>query len=771
MPELLKLETPDWTLVVWSKNIEPAQAMLKRTLKARNKPCPVSCLHFEPLLQLEAPLNQYTLDEAIFFENKLYEFDFQFQSGRDINAPTISHRLKSIEDAFHYSGNSLRGSLNFSNHIGWFKWVLTYQQNKKQIVQAISFEVLATKMDSATDLISIQQVIDKDYPLLRFSFAQPTEQALAQSNKPYERFPLLWLAQFESLRLELEKGLKQILQAPHSRLLPKSRKLRAEQLKGRLSPRLEAQLKTAVNNAEVNRRYTRDHQVLSLDTPENRFIKMVLIRCTRELSAFITRVKDINTPPEKARISASFFKQLNAWKKPLEQYLKRPFFREVGHYEGLNNESLVLHQKAGYANVYRVWQQLKLYLDVFGRHANISIKSVAELYEVWCVLEVRRLLIEDLGFVEQTSRKPSLYKKGVEKGLHEGMGAAFELYREADNLTIKLAHEPRFSKPQNNKPESGKIYSWITGQKPDIFLEAEFSQGETVRWIFDAKYQISAEGDIDLAKDDAINQMHRYRDALIYVHQADDEWQEKTRPIFGAFVLYPGYFADKTTDNPYHDAITEIGIGAFPLLPNAENTCLRNFLIEQFGLPDKSNYLNKSADHLYIKEAARISYTGMQLSRYQDLTLAVALGAGRSDSYIEAFRQGKAQWYHLPETTAIKKKVPRAVMREIKYCAFWVYDTHSKQRQIKYLYELKSVRLVQRQAITKQQAGTIARHGTEFDNYWLLELGQAHVLNNALTISGSRDFKFKLINREELVSTGTSWEHLSGRYLFLNSQP
>src|SRR5690606_34260640 len=114
--------------------------------------------------------------------------------------PIIKHRLQAIEEAFHYSGQSLRGSLNFGNDVGWFKLVLCYQLNAKEIVQAISFEVFPTKMDIETDLSDIQQIIDKDYPLFRFSFAQKTEQELARSRKPHDRFPLLWLSQFESLR-------------------------------------------------------------------------------------------------------------------------------------------------------------------------------------------------------------------------------------------------------------------------------------------------------------------------------------------------------------------------------------------------------------------------------------------------------------------------------------------------------------------------------------------------------------------------------------------
>jgi len=769
MPELLKLETLDWQLVVWSKDISQSQKQLIQTLNARNKAIPSTVLRFNPSLyfsNLDCRENECCIKgKPVFFENKLYEFDFQFFEGRYSGEPVIKHRLQTVEDAFHYSGNSLRGSVNFGNHIGWFKLLLNYQSSGKNVEQAISFEVLPTKMDVSTDLANIQQIIDTQYPLLHFSFAQKTEQELGCSRKPHERFALLWLSQFESLRLELEKGVKKILQAPHSRLLPRTRKLRAEQLKRRIPPKLEERVCSALANNESDRRYKLDTKVLSVNTPENRFIKMVLTQCVRELSAFVCRVKQNDAAPENSRLSGYFFEQINSWKTPLEHFLNRPFFREIGVYHGLNGESLVLHQKAGYASVYRVWQQLKLYLDVFSQHASISMKSVAELYEVWCVLELRRVLMEDLGFVELKSRKANLYKKGVEVALHDGMGAAFNL--QCGGIKIRLAHEPLFK--STNNPKVGRIYSWITSQKPDILLEAEFENGEKLRWIFDAKYRIASdESEIDYAPDDAINQMHRYRDALIHIHKANDGWQEKSRPIFGAYVLYPAWFSENDTQNPYDEAIKEIGIGAFPLLPNSNITWLKDFLIDQFGLTEAAGdyYKEKSADHFYVQEAARITYTGMELSRYQNLSLAVALGAKRDKAYLERFREGKAQWYHLPLQTTVSKNIQRNAMREIKHCAFVVYYPDDSERRIEYSYEVISVQLQKRKNINKEQAGAELNPKNTEKDYWLFELGRATQLSLSIDVSGARDFKFRLVSIDALAKA-KNWTDLSNHYAFL----
>lgn len=767
MPELLALESADWRLVVWSKDIAPAQEKLTRTLQARKKPTPATRLRFAPSLylsDLDRQESEYIpATEPLFFENKLYEFDFQFH--HDVEKPLIKHRLALVEDAFHCSGKSFRGSINFGNDVGWFKLVLNYQLNGKNITQAISFEVFPTKMDLETDLATIQQEIDQQYPLLRFSFAQKTEQELAQSRKLHERFPLLWLAQFERLRIELEKGIKLIVHAPHARLLPQTRTLRAEQLKGRLSPRLEQRVKSDLIHNNTQQRYKIGSHQLSLNTPENRFVKMVLTRCVREISAFIVHLKDQDTGDEGGRLSATFFEQLNQWKTPLESYLARPFFKEIGDYDGANNESLVLHHKAGYAPVYRIWQQLKLYLDVFGHHASISMKSIAELYEVWCVLEVRRLLIEELGFKETSSRKAALDKKGVERTLKRGMGVAFNLER--DKIKIRLAHEPLFKRSKD--PKLGHIYSWITSQKPDILLEAEFEGGEKLHWIFDAKYRIeTGDKDIDYAPDDAINQMHRYRDALIHIHQADDGEQEKTRPIFGAFVLYPGWFEDNGSENPYQQAIKEVGIGAFPLLPNSNNPWLRDFLVEQFGLVnDKAvEYKLHSPDHFYVQEAARIPYTGMKLSRFQNLVLTIALGKNRRKTYLDKFRDGSAKWYHLPESTTMSKKVAREVMRELKLCAFVVYSADISQRKIKYRYEIRSVRLLKRKDITEEQSGAKADPKKMEEHYWLFELGASTKLNLSIDVSGSRDFKFRLTSLKDL-ETATAWNKLPNHYNFL----
>lgn len=134
-------------------------------------------------------------------------------------------------------------------------------------------------------------------------------------------------------------------------------------------------------------------------------------------------------------------------------------------------------------------------------------------------------------------------------------------------------------------------------------------------WLFDAKYRIKT---------------------------------DKSRPVFGAFALYPGFFDQATKQNPYATAIEEVGIGAFALLPS-QNGCdkqsgysghqwLLEFLQTQIGTAPKTptGQGNEAmypvagmAERLYVQEAARIPYHGMRQVLYPDLTMTVALGGQR----------------------------------------------------------------------------------------------------------------------------------------------
>ncbi|HGE6011422.1 TPA: DUF2357 domain-containing protein [Vibrio cholerae] len=839
MPELIRLQTPDFEFSVWANDISQRLSVYQNTMAHRasaNHAQPSYELRFAPAAQLSNAIEpqglvedglaksaldegdlaendlvanglakhaELTLNSPLFFENTQYQFEWVFFS--EVTNARLTHRSQNVNEAFRFAPEvktargvvpaRLTGTINTGNDVGWLRLPLTFEHNGKTQTQHIAFEVLPTKMALHQDLPAMYQAIDKVYPLWRFSLVEKTEQDAATSQQR-GHFPLMWLANFAALRARFEQGLKVICAAPHSRLQPTVANIKAAKLKGCLPHKLAEKVKQDFANGQYDKRYAVEKKQLSVDTPENRFIKMAVSKSKRQLAEFEQKLRQSNQAPERQRLSDSFLNELHSWQQPLQKVLGQSFLKEVGAYTGLSRESLVLQQKTGYSAVYRIWQELKFYLDVFGNQSSISMKSVAEIYEVWCFLCLKQILEQDLGFelVENSATKLA-QNDFFEYQLKDGFAGAFR-FKRSDGVTARLAHEPKFTK------KSQSIRSYLVNQEPDIVLEvtlpksadltkADSSEEKQFIWLFDAKYRIKTDKNrfddnsediesTDYVPDDAINQMHRYRDALIRLSEPHDskspssgnvgQSPKKSRPVFGAFSLYPGFFDQATTPNPYAAAIEEVGIGAFALLPSqngpsqnelsqTESTqtksrysghqWLLEFLQAQIGTaPNAQTGQNNEAmypvagmaERLYVQDAARIPYYGMRQVLYPDLTMTVALGGqrGRDNGYFEQFEQGTALWYHLPQSTFLQK-FKQHIAEEIRYLALAsTSDTQSSTKQIDKLWPVKRVTVLPRYAITEDQAG---KKSGSADLYYLFELGKPLSLQTPVTNVPHRPMK------------------------------
>ena len=784
MPELLRIKTADFLFTVKATSIENRKHVLNKTFKARNSGSSTYALKLMPALDLsERPkifiddscslfihqnqlikCHEIDLIAPIFFENTIYQIEWFFL--QDVETAALTHRSQNLCDAFIFTPSEkgintakLTGAINTGNDVGWMRLPLIFEREGNTYTQNIAFEVLPTKMALHQDLPAMYQTIDQTFPLWRFSLVEKTEQNAAQS-KQRGHFPLMWLANFSQLRERFEQGLKVICAAPHSRLQPTVMNTKAARLKGRLPYKLGEKVKQDFANGQYDKHYRVEKKQLSLDTPENRLIKMAVSQCKTKLAEFEERLRSSNEAPDQLRLSEAFLTELHTWQQPLKKVLGQSFLKDVGTFSGLKHESLVLQQKTGYSAVYQVWQELKFYLDVFGYQSSISMKSVAEIYEIWCFLCLKQILENDLNFELRVNNRAKLSPNAFfEYQLKDGFAGAFE-FKRPDGVTARLAHEPLFSK--TTKP----IKSYLVNQKPDIVLEVTLPatddepKEKQFIWLFDAKYRIKTDksrfeveniDSTDYVPDDAINQMHRYRDALIRL-SSSQSGKGKSRPVFGAFALYPGFFDQAKEINPYADSIEEIGIGAFALLPSMQETTstrwgaqscghvwLLAFLQSQIG-GNASQKTSSISDYLYAQEATRIPYDGMQQVLYPDLTMTVALGnqRDRNNAYFEAFEQDTAEWYHIPQKTFLAK-FKQHIAEEIRYLALALTsDTHSATKQIDKIWPVKRVSLLPRHAITEQQAG---KKSSLEDLYYLFELGKPLKLKNAVTHVPQRSTK------------------------------
>jgi len=760
MTELIRLETKEWELTVWCSDITRRQRTLSNTLQRRGLDAiPRSTLRLEQPVEVQSlsvidkdlnisegeSINSILLPQALFFENFQYHFEWVFKD--KVDEAKLIHKLQAINNSFRFSSRNntyvFTGTINTGNDLGWFGLPFIYQTNGQLYKQTVSFEVLPVKMDLYTDLEGMYRAIDSNYPLWRFSLANKTQQSVSKGEgRGY--FPLLWLAYFEELRKKMMAGLKVITNVPHSRLQTISHKVKADRLKGRLSHKMVEQIKQDHEQGLYQKRYQQNRKQLSVDTPENRFIKMVVKTTKNRLEEFYSKLTLNNLKSDQPVISDEFLETLQGWSLPLKKIQSQSFLNDVGDFTGLTKESLVLQQKTGYSTVYRVWQELKFYLDAFAGQSSVSMKSIAEIYEVWCFLELRRILIDQLGFKELAKRKAQLQLKDFEYGLKDGMGGAFEFVRD-DGIKVRLAHEPIFK--VNTKP----IRTWQVPQKPDILLEVSFPDNRQFIWVFDAKYRIKPERESDdglveydenafseqLVPEDAINQMHRYRDALIHIN--DNNSNQKSRPVCGAFALYPGFFSNGQIVNPYKDAIKEIGIGAFPLLPSASgdgSKWLADFLVNQIGKPTDYDAYQHS-DTLYVQDSMRIPSYGMKQVLYPDLVLTLALGPGRPKEYKEKFESGFARWYHIPQDVFVEQ-FGTHVVNEVSYLAIGTISPGQNSRTIKKIWKVKSVNIKRRCDISEEQSGKVSNSS---DLYYLFELGACLSLSEEVQGMPIRQFR------------------------------
>jgi hypothetical protein len=535
------------------------------------------------------------------------------------------------------------GTLNTGNDIGWFPLEITVCPRAATgpvRTDRVAWQVWPLKLDYGTDFKVMTERIEEVYPLWLFRFDTPTTHDAGKGSRR-DSFLLMWFAQFDRLWCQLDRGLRTIVRSPHMTLEGQPAFLRADRLRGRLGHRLEQQV--AAGRNQPNHKYGVELWRSSRDTPENRFVLHVIGQSLKGLERFLELV-------EGPGLSTSFRDLMGARIRSVQSFRAQPLFRGVAPFTGLKRESPVLHHRAGYSEVYRVWLELRHQLEFFATvpTGRIGMRSVNDIYEVWCFLEVRRIL-NDLGFTERTHRSPRWRTQGAQRELVDGMGASFT-FDGPDGLAVRLSHEPTFGKTRGDG-----LRSYTVSQRPDIVLEADLPDSvegpKKLIWIFDAKYRLkTAADDPDGSRDgerggewlvppDALDQMHRYRDSIVLRYG-----EGKSRPVLSAFALYPGPTDQRQElqSNPYWAGIEEVGIGAFPLVPGRENLWLKEYLRRCF-LP----FSGWEPAQVLNQDSVRIPVTGLI---YQEEDLLFLLAEKLTASVdLEALRQGEAQSVPLPQ--------------------------------------------------------------------------------------------------------------------------
>ena len=408
------------------------------------------------------------------------------------------------------------------------------------------------------------------------------------------------------------------------------------------------------------------------DTMENRFVKHTLVHIGKRLNNIISTV--LNSSQEYLSI-----RHRQVWidyQSSLRKLAKHPFFRSIGRFEGLRQESLVLQSRNGYQQIYKDWLKLKRGIDFYDGAANIGTLQIWEIYELWCFIKMKRLVAEVMGINPNmpdyeklvTEPKGTLLNPFTNSSLEHVVEYRYPSASENDSTgrkeqlamhegdIVTLHYQHTFNRRSGNQDDGMGINTATTEQRPDIVLNIRKDSGETVlTYLYDAKYRVIndrrldrdfEQQDIDeetsmpggdYPPTDAINQMHRYRDAIYY----SKEEPYRSKEIIGGYILFPGRGNDEYIKQRYYsESIRSVNIGAFPLLPN-KSELLKSHLHEIL-----MTYTSSEAHVSKARPQRTLAYVTEEekATMMTDDLVMVAL-AGNEEKRQWTFDK---QWYNLP---------------------------------------------------------------------------------------------------------------------------
>ena len=506
---------------------------------------------------------------AFFFEQTDYSVWIEFAD--DVtDAAFIGNRA---EDCEHFSYKAhrkvLMGFLNYENEIGRADFPIAYTKGGVQKRFTFSYDVLSTKLDYHHDWKIILQDIEQEYRMLSLDYLRKTYHGISEGDG--ESFDLIWWNIFHGLQEEFIRSCKNIIERPRHRLRAVSSYKRADQIR-RFTTTLEQQF--SEHKHEESHLYYVEEQHTTHNTIENRFLKHTLQMIQKRYSALAKRVLELNiSDPEKERIKTTA--------DTLQHLVRNPFFRTIGKFEGLKQESLILQRDVNYSKVYRTSVILRKSFNLNDGLYRMETKDIATLYEIWCFIQVEKVVKElfreqDIDVTTDHQNRMemhSLFTYDLGKGEHSRI-----VFKNGDITLAELVYNPKHTEHENDRMGIAHFESPTVPQKPDIVLQLtkdDLERGMNLTYLFDAKYRIEQDRQgRDVPPDDAINQMHRYRDAIYYSTPQNGLKKE----VLGGYILFPGQMTE--TDH-FRKSVDEVNIGAFPLRPGVEqHDMLRDFIAE-----------------------------------------------------------------------------------------------------------------------------------------------------------------------------------------------
>lgn len=489
--------------------------------------------------------------------------------------PNLLRNLSASQDT-----RTVHGTVNFRSQVGRSRFSVEVGGQPEFDFEV---EVSPSKLDYETDYAELTAEVQSILKALVLEFLGSTFERAGLDGSPGAT-DLEWTLVLSHIVDDLERALQYIAKRPIRGLRRQSELMRADRIR-----RSDSRVRRAIvrghgtgpmeslpGNLRI-RRYLDEHRALpTLDTPEHRWLATRLGAARRRLASIHRKTRSSletrRTGPVPPRLSQAL-EELESLEGRLSRLLRLEPLEAAEGMPPQGFSSLQLQGAPGYREAFHACTSLSRGLNLSGGPVELSLKDLHLLYEYWCYLAVLKLVadvldeaipVRQLLVVEQNGLRVRL-EKGRQHSVKFGLGGSEEL---------SVTYSPTFT---------GDDY--LLPQKPDISITLSRRGWPLTRLVLDAKYRLDDSSEFVKRMGapgppfDAINVLHRYRDAILEREPGVPDGERGRRTVVEGAALFPldSAQSDDFKSTRMWSSLERLGIGALPFLPS-EKRHVRDWL-------------------------------------------------------------------------------------------------------------------------------------------------------------------------------------------------
>ena len=572
------------------------------------------------------------------------------------------------------------GYINFGSQVGYSEFAVLVD-GKPEF--SFKVEVFPSKLDYSSDYEEILASVQDIMTGLAMEYLRSTYQT-GTTLTVFQSTDLEWFIQLRSLIDELEKALNFIARKPLRGLKRKQIPVRAEKIK-HINGRVLASVRRGTgqggftltkNDIPVREYIYEDRPQSTLDTVEHRWLSRQLYLIQQRLNNLILEERQLNNTPRRRKA----LQELGDMRKRILRLQGlEPLAAAAGGDIPPGFASLQLLRSPGYREAYQYCLALSLGLRIEGGPLQLSVKDLNLLYEYWCYLALLCIISEETGQQIPVKELFAVQQNGLRVLLNRGREQRVCFASEGEGR-ITATYNPSF-----------RGEAMLIPQRPDMVITLEKKDWPAMHLVLDAKYRLDASPDyINRYKspgppEDALNSMHRYRDAILELQKRSDGSTVQRRTVVEAAAVFPGgETEDSFYDSRLWKALEQIGVGALPFLP-ANKEYVREWLRSRLKMGGFS-IAEHTIPHSIYEQAM-----DWRSSAAEPVVIGT-LSAGNQRQHLQWIIE--KQLYYMP----LLKTQPR------QYAAKWVaiYSPQEirKPGAVTHYAPVKSIEIVQRKEIS-----------------------------------------------------------------------